>query len=197
MKHLILLLSLFTLTAFGQTAEPVAPYDFPVAEGWGTEKIPFPIGFAPSIPYTGVEEIRFAPGWAKITSDSYWSYVFLWYLDGKQKIDVKTLESHLKVYYEGLAAATKSVPREKLIPVVVKNKSEKNCEDGGSYFEGTLVMLDYMSQKPLTLNYKVSVRTCLEEDKTTVFFRLSPQPLLHYVWKALDKVSYDFKCKKK
>lgn len=190
----MLLLSLFTFSLQAQEIE--TPYDFPIPTGWGTEKIPFPIGFAPSIPYKGVEEIRFAPGWSKETSDAYWSYVFLWYLDGKQKIDAKTIENHLKIYYEGLASATKSVPREKLIPAVVTNKTEKLCDDDGSYFEGTVVMLDYMTQKPLTLNYKISIRPCPGEDKTIALFRLSPQSLGHSVWKGLDKVCYDFKCKK-
>ncbi len=194
MKKLILLFCLFTLSLSAQEIE--TPYSFPVPAGWGTEKIPFPISFAPSIPYKGIEEIRFAPGWSKKESDAYWSYVFLWYLDGKQKIDAKTIESHLKVYYEGLAAAMKSIPKEKLITAVVTNKSEKLCDDGGAFYEGTVLMLDYMTQKPLTLNYKVSVMDCKDDDKTVVLFRLSPLPLVHYMWKGLDKAAYDFKCKK-
>ncbi|MBP7808038.1 MAG: hypothetical protein KA163_01980 [Bacteroidia bacterium] len=194
MKTFILVLSLFTLSLSAQEME--TPYDFPVPTGWGTEKIPFPISFAPEIPYKGIEEIRFVPGWSKATSDAYWSYTFLWYLDGKQKIDAKTLESHLKIYYEGLAAATKSVPREKLIPVVVKNKVEKTFSDYEACFEGTVYMLDYMSQKPMTLNYKIRLTTCKGEDKTFVFFKLSPQLYTHEVWKSLDKACNDFKCKK-
>ena len=190
----LILLSLFTLSLSGQEIE--VPYDFPIPKDWGTEKIPFPISFAPAIPYKGIEEIRFMPGWSKATSDAYWTYAFLWYIDGKQKIDVKTLESHLKIYYEGLAAATPSVPKEKLIPVVVTNKTEKICDNGEAYYEGTVLMLNYMSQKPMTLNYKISVTTCKGQDKTIVFFKLSPQGYVHYVWKGLDKVCHDFKCKK-
>ncbi|MBK7668390.1 MAG: hypothetical protein IPJ32_14260 [Sphingobacteriaceae bacterium] len=194
MKALVFIISLFTLTAVGQTND--VQYDLPSPAGWGTEKIPFPISFAPSIEYKGMEEIRFTPGWARKDSADYWSYVFLWYLDGKQKIDAKTLEGHLKVYYEGLASATKSVPREKLIPVVVKNKVEKTFSTYEACFEGTVYMLDYMSQKPMTLNYKIRLTTCPGEEKTFVFFRLSPQPYAHQVWKGLDKVCNDFKCKK-
>ena len=194
MKTLILFLSLITFSLFAQEIE--TPYDFPAPKGWGTEKIPFPIGFAPSIPYKGIEEIRFVPGWSKKDSATYCSYAFLWYLDGKHKIDAKTLESHLKVYYEGLAAASKSIPREKLIPAIVKNKVEKTFSDYEACFEGTVEMQDYMSQKPITLNYKIRLTTCPGEDKTFVFFRLSPQPYTHEVWKSLDKACSDFKCKK-
>ena len=42
-----------------------APYVLDTVKGWGIERFSIPIGFAPSIPYTGVEDIRFTPGWAK------------------------------------------------------------------------------------------------------------------------------------
>ena len=34
------------------------------------------------IKYSGVEDIRFAPGWGNAKSNEYWTYAFLWYLDG-------------------------------------------------------------------------------------------------------------------
>ena len=83
--------------------EPPYNLDFPL--GWGIERFLIPISFAPKIPYRGVEDIRFTPGWGKAESADYWSYVFLWYLDGQQKITAKIVENNLKKYYSGLVKA--------------------------------------------------------------------------------------------
>jgi hypothetical protein len=195
----LLILLLFNLIGFCTYAQEAleqkqeTPYDFPVPEGWGKERISFPISFAPGIPYKGVEEIRFTPGWAKASSDEYWTYIFLWYLEGNIKLDAKTLEDHFKVYYEGLASATKSVPREKLIPVVTSVKETEVSKGDSKTFTGTIQMLDYMSQKPLTLNCKVHLLDCHKNNKSFVLFELSPQPLSHTVWNSLDKLWSDFK----
>lgn len=195
MKHLLLLLSLFTLTAFGQRADVEVPYDLPTPKGWGTEKIPFPINFAPSIEYKGVEEIRFMPGWSNKDSAKYWSYAFVWYLEGTIVFEPSILEEKMKIYYEGLASATKSVPREKLIPAITKFKYLKTPKGQNRDFVGTIEMLDYMSQTKLVLNAKI--RSCVTRDnKTHVFFELSPQPFTHPLWKEFDQLWKGMKCKK-
>lgn len=57
-------------------------------------------------------------------------------------------------------------------------------------------MLDYMQQKPITLNGKVYLKYNSTENKTYVFYELSPQPLAHAVWLSLDKLWANFKDKK-
>ncbi len=37
-------------------------YNLVQPEGWGIERFGIPIDFAPTIPYSGVEDIRFTPG---------------------------------------------------------------------------------------------------------------------------------------
>lgn len=194
MNKLILILSLFTLTAFGQTPEPVLVHELLTPSGWGTEKIPFPIGFAPSIEYKGVEEIRFMPGWARKDSADYWSYVFVWHLEGILVFEPSILEEKMKVYYEGLAAATKSVPREKLIPAVAKFKYDPIPKGQNRDFSGTIEMLDYMQQKKILLNAKVHSRVVPSTNKTIVYFELSPQSLTHPLWKDLEKIRKEAKC---
>lgn len=194
MKNLILLFSLFTTLAFGQTAEPALVYELPTPAGWGTEKIPFPIGFAPSIEYKGIEEIRFMPGWARKDSADYWSYVFLWQLEGVLVFEPGILEEKMKVYYEGLAAATKSVPREKLIPVVAKLKYDPIPKGQNRDFSGTIEMLDYMKQTKQVLNVKIHSRVLPSENKTMVWFELSPQSFTHPLWKDLEKIRKEAKC---
>ena len=203
MKILVILfLSLSFVTSYGQTPEFngrtwEAPYHLSSPANWGIERFPIPIGFVPQISYTGVEDIRFTPGWAKATSDEYWSYAFLWYLDGEVNMDAKIIESNLQQYYSGLIAANGSnIPKEKLIPVVTSFKeAAKDSNDLKTYI-GTISMLNYMTQQAIVLNCKVHVKFCVGETKTFIFYELSPKPLSHAVWQSLDKLWADFKYKK-
>lgn len=138
MKYAAVILLFFApLISFSQTQtdefdlekwEP--PYHLDSPKGWDVERFLIPIGFAPQIPYKGVEDIRFAPGWKKAESDDYWSYAFLWYLDGRQKTTAKIVENNLKIYYIGLIAAmqventlTKSIP----VKTVFKKEKHKRA----------------------------------------------------------------------
>ena len=107
-----------------------APYHLPIPESWTIERFPIPISFAPQISYKGVEDIRFTPGWGNASSDEYWTYAFLWSLEGAPKIDATITAANLKAYYPGLIEINREgykVPVEKLIPVktsFTENKSQ-------------------------------------------------------------------------
>jgi hypothetical protein len=204
-NSLLILLCLICLNKYGQEIPKAdfdgrtwqAPYNLIEPKDWGIERFSIPINFAPQIKYTGVEDIRFTPGWAKKASEEYWSYAFLWYLNGEIKIDVKTLENNLQIYYTGLITSNGSkIPAEKLIPVVTSFKELKKDKGDLKTYAGTIKMLDYMAQKPITLNCKVHLKSCAGENKTFIFYKLSPQLLSHNIWLSLDKLWADFKCKK-
>lgn len=174
-----------------------APYDLSLPKDWGVERFAIPISFAPQIDYKGVEDIRFTPGWAKASSEEYWTYAFLWYLDGDVKLDAKKLEQNLKSYYTGLISANgNAIPKEKLITVVASFKEIQKGKEDTKTFSGTIKMLDYMKQVPITLFCKVHLRSCSQENKTFMFYELSPQPFSHNVWLGLNKLWNDLKCKK-
>jgi hypothetical protein len=205
MKYvMILMLCITALSTYGQEVAVEfdghkweAPYELPVSKDWGVERFLIPIGFAPQIPYSGVEDIRFTPGWAKTKSAEYWSYAFLWYLDGEVKIDAKAIDSNLTAYYTGLIGINgREIPSEKLKPVVASFKEVKKDKGDLKTYAGTISMLDYMTQNPIVLNCKVHVRSCEGVNKTFIFYELSPQPLTHAVWISLDKLWSDFKCVK-
>ncbi len=193
MKHLtIIVFSIWALAVNGQEL-----YELPTPKNWGIEKITFPINFVPSIEYKGLEEIRFMPGWARKDSVDYWSYFFLWCIDDKNlNTDAATLGNQMKMYYEGLASATKSIPKDKLIPVTASISEIKAIKGDAKTFKGTILMQDYMSQKPLTLYCKIHLSAMHCYDKTYIFFELSPQPFMHKIWTELDKLFSDFKYKK-
>lgn len=205
-KPLLTILCSFTLIAYGQQNNVPfdghtweAPYSLPTPSGWGIERFLVPPGFAPSISYKGVEDIRFAPGWAKQTSDEYWSYAFLWYLDSKPELTEASLERDLKAYYTGLIKVNSDSAKlaaEPPITVLTKFKMTQATKHGHTTFTGTVTMLDYMTRKPITLNCIVQSKPCEETGKEFVFFQLSPKPFRHTIWKSLGQLWQDFKCTK-
>jgi hypothetical protein len=194
----ILLLTLFSLALYAQDFDSQSsetPYDLPAPEGWGTERFPIPIVFAPEIEYSGEEDIRFAPGWAKAKSEEYWSYAFLWYLDGKVKTNPEIVAGNMKTYYEGLIGSNGAhIPKENLIPVVTTFRKVKKEEGDRGTFTGTVKMTNYMNQEPVTLNCKVHLKSC--GDKTIIFYELSPKLFEHAVWAQLDLLWTGFRCTK-
>jgi hypothetical protein len=205
MKSLvIMILGLYSVAIYGQEIKPEfdghnweAPYSLPIPKDWNIERFLIPISFAPQIPYKGVEDIRFTPGWAKVKSDEYWSYTFLWYLEGDVKIDPQILNSNLNAYYTGLISSNGSnIPREKVIPVVASFREVLTDTGDFKTYTGTIQMIDYMEQKPIVLNCKVHLKSCPGENNTFIFCELSPKPFAHDIWLSLDKLWLDFKCKK-
>lgn len=176
-----------------------SPYHLDTPAGWDIERFTIPISFAPEIVYSGVEDIRFAPGWAKQGNSEYWSYAFLWYLDGNHKFDEKIIESNLSKYYEGLFKINtdpKKSDTTKLIPVkVIIHTAPKTNGDAAS-FKGTVFMNDYMTRKPIKLNILIHIKSCEGQNKTYAFHELSPQPFSNEVWKSLDSLWLNFKCSK-
>ena len=75
---------------------------WPALEGWRTETIPFPLDFAPTLPYTGFEELRFAPGFGKPDQPQFFTYGFLWVIPAVIELKRDQLERDLKVYFDGL-----------------------------------------------------------------------------------------------
>ncbi len=205
-KFLIGALMLIVLSACSQTpasefnAEKYVPsYTLAVPEGWGVERFGIPIEFAPSIPYKGVEDIRFAPGWSDVKSNEYWTYAFLWFLEGKPETNSQTIEKNLTAYYNGLVGRNiekRKIPAEKLVPVKASIKKIHTDKQDLQTFSGTIDMLDYMEQKPMTLNCIVHLKLCGDKNMTYLFYEISPRPLTDNVWKSLDQLWNTFDCSK-
>lgn len=206
MKNILCVVVLFLfLKSSGQNAKEEfdgkkweAPYMLDTLKGWDVERFLIPISFAPSIPYKGVEDIRFTPGWAKKTTDEYWSYAFLWYVDGTPTFDANTIENNLKAYYSGLIKVNTDPAKiaDKLFPVTSSIKPRSTGKGDLKTFEGSVTMLDYMSQQPITLNFVIHIRSCEGKDKTFVFHEISPRPYSDDVWKRLHQLWVNFKCDK-
>ena len=176
-----------------------APYDLMIPAGWTIERFLVPISFAPQIKYKGVEDIRFAPGWANTKSEEYWTYAFLWYLDAQPQTNEKVIADNLKAYYTGLIQVNSDpakTSKEKPLPVATSFKKTTTFKDDVETYTGKVMMRDYMQRKPIVLNCIVHLKVCAEDNKAFLFYELSPQPFTHGNWKSLDEMWQTFKCRK-
>jgi hypothetical protein len=173
------------------------PYSLDIPEGWGTERFLIPISFAPQIPYEGIEDIRFMPGWAKAESADYWSYAFLWYLSGPEKTTAKIVESNLQEYYTGLLSAILGDSMDsKSMTVKATIKKGKTQKGDIKTFFGSVNMFDYMAKKPIVLYCKVHLKSCEGQNNTFIFYELSPKNYSDKVWQSLDVLWTNFHCEK-
>ena len=193
---------LFFLNSYGQDSTATfdgkkweAPYHLDTPNGWDVERFLIPINFAPSIPYKGVEDIRFTPGWAKKASNEYWSYAFLWYLDGKQEFTPSIIEKNLTAYYSGLFKINTG-DTVKSVPVKADIKISPTQNGDLKTFSGMVYMSDYMTKKPILLNLLIHVKKCQGQNKTFVFYEVSPRPYSDTVWNNLHQLWLNFKCSK-
>lgn len=176
-----------------RTWEP--PYAFAAPPTWQIERFAMPPEFAPQVAYTGVEDVRFAPGWADAKSPQYWSYAYVWWLDGLQKLNTERLRQHLHDYYSGLVSrnvAGKTAPPTPDVRVQLK-PSKTEPTDGATY-RGSIQMFDYMARQPITLRCIVHLKTCPAPQHTVVLVEMSPQPYVHPVWQELTRMTSHFEC---
>jgi hypothetical protein len=208
MKNLIvMLICLASLSISGQNSKTEfdgtkwnPPYHLTIPKGWDVERFLIPMAFVPQISYRGVEDIRFTPGWGDAKSDEYWTYAFLWYIDGSPKTNEKIIRKNLRVYYKGLIITNvekRKIPAKKIIPVRTSVKKVETEKGDVNTYAGTIDMLDYMGQKPIMLNCIVHLKSCSGQNKTFIFYEISPKPLTDPVWQRLHKLWKDFDCNKK
>ncbi|MEM6633336.1 MAG: hypothetical protein AAF694_26930, partial [Bacteroidota bacterium] len=186
------LCSLVILYTMGLAQEPQTILRAP--EGWNSEIISFPLGFAPSIDFVGFEDIRFAPGWADPSSEQFWTYHFVWFLEKKDNMDEEILTETLTRYYDGLMQAvltelsdtTHSDTLDKTLCLFVQT-------DEG--FTGKIRVFDaFFTKEPITLNVKVKEYMCKETNKQAIAFDISPQGFDHKVWQGFKEIQLIVEC---
>lgn len=164
-----------------------------IEEAWRSERLEFPIAFAPSLDYKGIEEVRFAKGWSNPDSDAFWTYTFLWYLDEDPKITADAIEDDIEAYFNGLMALVgkgsglTDIPKANV--VFVKENNEK------ASFIGKAKIFDaFFSKSIQELNIKAVSDYCSETKKYTVLFTFSPKEYDHTIWETLDGITLSVDC---
>lgn len=191
--------------AAAATSPAQDPFTFSSPQGWRSERIPFPLGFAPEMKYRGFEELRFGPGMFQPKSETYWTYGFFWWLEGKQEVNEKTLKRDLEVYYKGLSRAVGASRNLKIESNQISaeiTKAESGAGGGGNGVRGTaytakLKTYDaFATGKLLDLRVEISSRYFPEWDRTWVWFSVSPKGADDPVWKTMRVMRDSFEARK-
>jgi len=149
--------------------------------GWRTERLAFPLSFAPDLEHAGFEDLAFAPGMFEPASDSYFSYVLALRLEGDLEVDRGFVQGFLEKYYRGLCAAVGEGKGFDLSGFAVA------VEDRGAGFAARVDMVDaFVTGEPLALELELAVQP--GPRATEIFGLASPKPRDAPVWRALDEM---------
>ena len=173
-----LLLALL-LTALAPALEKF-PLPWPAPEGFRSETLPFPLSFAPDIPYRGVEEIRFAPGFGKPDQPGYFTYTFIWFIRANEKL---YLVRDLNRYFSGLMQAVgKQDPPPFPTTVEVELVHERLGFSEGPGIRARAKTWDaFYTKAPLELHLDIYRLQSPDPEYALYYFEVSPksmEPLL-------------------
>jgi len=176
------------------------PYAYNAPQNWSPETILFPIDFAPSLPYKGYEELRFAPGWGNAGSNEKWAYTILWWLDDDYTFDETVLKHDLEAYFSGLTkrrAIADKLDMAVYTPAKAGVKKIKTDTDDIATYQASLDIFDaQVTKKPGSLNVKIHQKKCDTKGNTIVLLEIAAADFNQPVWLQLDKINADFKCEK-
>jgi hypothetical protein len=175
-------------------ARSATGFDWPVPAGWKHETIPFPLDFAPGLPFVGVEELRFAPEFFEPHASTFWSYAFAWWLEDPPSFDAPAISAVLREYFAGLASA---VGKDKypMDPGRFRVELAPRTEKGRTILVGQVFSYDpFTTGEPIVLNVEARLRDCPRAGRRAMTFVLSPKPLADPVWDALRACESALQC---
>ncbi len=188
-SKLIVLFSIFLFPSLMEAQEKDEMV-LEAVEDWRSELLTFPLDFASSLPYSGVEDIRFAPGWANEKSEEFWSYILVWCINEDPTLTEEKLNKEMQVYFNGLAKAiaqSKNINSDVLTPTL-SNLSKGKTIKKGEYYIGQVNIHDaFFTKRPIKLNFIVESYKS-DSDKYIVLFRVSPQTFSHQIWDKLNAI---------
>ncbi|NNE43378.1 MAG: hypothetical protein HKN12_04150, partial [Gemmatimonadetes bacterium] len=165
-------------------------------DGWRAETIPFPLSFAPELSYTGLEELRFAPGMFQPDAEDFFSYAFIWWVDAGTLLEADALAEELEAYFRGLSAAVMAdagVPEDAVFDARLSPRRTKDVSV--QRFEGRIDTFEpFATKAQVLLHLRVEAFNCLDPDHRAVYFALSPQTEEHAVWKQFREIRDGFRC---
>jgi hypothetical protein len=177
--------------------EVAGAFDWPVPPGWKKETIPFPLEFAPELPYRGVEELRFMPGFFDPSADGFFSYTFAWWIAGRPRFDAASLTNDLRVYFVGLARAVAEgkfdTEADGFRADIRLVQAEPEDRAGTVAFAGTMRVFDaFKTRKSLDLEAHGRAFGC--GDHFVVLLEAAPAPWPDEKRARLKEAARAFKC---
>ncbi|WP_290700951.1 hypothetical protein [Lacinutrix sp.] len=190
MRFLFLFFLLSFSASLSINAQETTDLLLDIDEPWRSERLTFPIRFAPSLDYKGIEEVRFAEGWSSPDSDEFWTYTFLWYLDEDPKVTANIIEDDIEAYFNGLmnlVGKGSDIPDANVVFV-------KDANTTNTYIGKAKIFDAFFNKDIQELNIKAIVNYCSKTNKHTVLFTFSPKEFDHNIWKTLDTISLAVDC---
>jgi len=178
-----------------QSTSSAPSLEWPVSAGWKHETIPFPLEFAPGLPFRGTEELRFAPGFFQPDSSTFWSYAFAWSLENPPTFDAPTLSPVLREYFSGLALA---VGKDKypMDPERFAVELAPGIEGGQKVLAGHVRTYDpFTTGQPIELNLEARLRDGPQGGPPVLTFLLSTRPFDDAVWDELRACEGTLRCR--
>ena len=177
------------------------PFSYSVPGSWRMDpRYNFPLPWAHSIAYHGIEDVAFSPDFDYTDSPEYHSYLFLWWLEGAVPLNAKQLESDMAPYFQGLAEQRGR--NHGFTPDLSQVVASYNSEPSGLHtfggvaansFQGVVSIYDPHG-KVIKLNSEVVTCVCPASNHTAAFFGMSEEPRSEGIWKQIDAVRDSFRC---
>ena len=188
MKNMITLFIIcYSTIMIGQKKEYVRVLE--ADSTWFKEIFPFPIHFAPEINFEGYEDAQFPKGWGKPESPEFWSYIFAWNINHSGKFSEQELETNLTYYFDGLMKVVNDDKELTVPPSTVLILKVDRISHGSDYLGKVRVYDAFRTKEMITLQLRVDVHPCENQDKSIVVFRFSPKGFDSDIWKLLQEVT--------
>lgn len=156
-----------------------------IPEDWRFERITLPFDFAPEMPYTGFEELRFAPGMFDRSSENYFTYLFIASIKNEKKFSKRAIKNFLTQYYQGLSKAVAGENKEKLdfSNITISVKRNRTIKRKQKNYIATIVYLDTFNKgEEVILNMELTVVSNKKNPHTYLMVMVSPQEKNHSIW---------------
>jgi hypothetical protein len=169
--------------------------NLPSPNGWRAESFRFPLAFAPSIPYDGMQSVRFAPSFTRFDAPDGFTHLVLWDIK-PEPLEGTQLERAVAVYLDGLMDNVARGRKLEELPVpaaVLLHPMSKPARWEDAY-AGTVHTWNAFSRgEELKLEVEVTTRRC-SSDHMQVLFAMSMAPRRDAAWKALRDVREGTTC---
>ena len=174
-------------------------FRYSIPGNWSMDpRYDFPLPWSAPLALKGFEDLYFAPGFDDLESPQYHSYLFLWWLDGKQEITAGELQSDMVIYFRGLAEQrgrnNNFKPDLSQISAQYAGSRAGSSSLGGlpaRRFIGTVTLYDRHG-KLISLHSEVT-SSYSADGHTVVFFAMSKEPRPSPFWSQLDAARDSFR----
>lgn len=164
---------------------------------WRREFHPFPLDFAPGIPYKGFADVLFPPQWGDASSNQFWSYMGIWRLTDAPPINDTSLTRVIEQYYTGLARKPRqgnTAPGDSTTVAIAKVTKIKTDSADTATYEATANIFDgNISMSRMTLQFKILEIPSKQANIVFLILEMSPKPYTDSIWKTMDGIKSQFR----